>query len=97
MTYQKARFFAGSAILPALWGKEVWIESTEPVIDAAQDIRSGQLSCSPVFTAATVGVNGLKMAVDADCIELLPEFQEDVPIITFADWCRENGIEEEQL
>lgn len=97
MTYQKARFIENGNGHPLLWEKEVWVHAERPHIEVGQDFFSKHISCALSFVTPVTDMNGLEMVLEADCVELLPEFQEDVPVIPFAEWCRENGIEEEQL
>ena len=81
MKYQKARFIEKGLGDYHFWGKELWVKAAPPTMETAQDVLSHEIGRSSSFLTAVMGTTPFVMLVEADCIELLPEFQDDVRVL----------------
>lgn len=91
MKYQKARFLEHEANPASFWGKEIWVEANPPEARATITYLTNIPGEDITFVSAILGTHGRPMGTRQDCVELLPEFQDDVPPIPFEQWLRENG------
>ena len=92
MKYQKARLLPHPDNPVFMHGKEIWVQAGPPKLETAITYITEEIGEDILFTTSCMGDNGLLMGTRYDCVELLPEFQDDVPITSFAQWCKENGM-----
>ena len=88
--WQKARVIKGGKTMGFLVGREVWVEAEPP-----QERHCAVMNSYEEVDALTVKTNldkdGYPVALRQGAMELLPEFADAVPIVSWQEW-----LEEEQ-
>jgi hypothetical protein len=82
--WQKARIM-NSDYYPHAIGQTVWVYDRPEVIDCfhvatKEDFTGSVLLCS------FLDEQGDRMVIPPECVELLPEFADDIPLVPFAVW-----------
>jgi hypothetical protein len=89
--WQKARII-DSTIHRELIGREFWIEARPPVEKPTRDIETGtRLKAEPLFNANIRDGRG-SVCVAPRGLELLPEFAEDVEMISWEDFLKGDAM-----
>lgn len=98
MKYQKARLLEHIANPSFLWGKEMWVKIGRPEQRFTVSRFSGTTGFDLILvTAYTDDNDAAEIVTRADCVELLPEFQDDMPTLPFSQWMKENGVDQEKF
>ena len=95
MKYQKARLLPHPDNPVFMHGKEIWVQAGPPELHTATIYWTGEIVENITYDTSYRTENGGLVCIRGDCVELLPEFQDDMPITSFAQWCKENGIQKE--
>jgi hypothetical protein len=91
MNYQRARIMEDPLGSPGWVGKVLWVESGAPqektlVVSEDGDRTFGLPVRAVGYRTNIFGPDGGCMNVPREAIELLAEFSEDVPPVTFDEW-----------